>query len=386
MSHLKLVRIEIEGFRRFREPFVLDVASPAGKPLDYLVLAGPNGCGKTTILEAILLALGREELIVRDLTAQDRPSSPRVYLGPNTRLRAVVEDSAAGSTYHIERTAQGFTARVPIDDRQAQIIEGESVKHEVAPLAVEYISARRLPALVGPVQDKTSGRNPALTEANRIWTFKDRLRKQQGRRVAGYRGPEPLDLTWLNKLNAYWAEFRDDGSTFAMTLVDPDNLDANDWDLFLYRGEGRICSIDAMSSGEQEIIAMAVPFITEPLDGLLLIDEPEQHLHPQWQGRVLRALRKLVPSSQVIVATHADAPWDDAKSWERRLLVDADDPRAKFDAGEGELRRRSLQCTRTRKCSCGSRTHSQRRGSTRSGRTPTSGCWSPVATTRCSAP
>lgn len=334
MSHLQLVRIEVEGFRKYRQPFALDLRSPSGAPLDYLVLAGPNGCGKTTILEAILVALGREELMVRDLTARDRAVSRRVQLGPNTRLLALVADSVAGVTYRIERTAHGFTSAVVTEGQEAQVYDWRILRGRLGLLAVEYISARRLPALVGPVQDKTSGRNPALTEANRIWTFKDRLRKQQGRRVAGYRGPEPHDVEWLDKLNSYWRQFRDDGTSFAMTLVDPENLDANDWDLFLYRADERICPIDAMSSGEQEIIALAVPFITEPFDGLLVIDEPEQHLHPQWQGRVLRALRKLVASAQVIVATHADDPWDDAKSWERKLLVDSDDPRAQYGWSE----------------------------------------------------
>lgn len=336
MSHLQLVRIEVEGFRKFRERFVLDLCSPAGTPLDYLVLAGPNGCGKTTILEAILLALGREELIVRDLAARSCAALPRVRLEPSARLRADIADARTGQAIQITLTATGHTVRIPFDEGQSSVPGWSEFRPTLNAFQIEYISARRLPALMGPVQDKTVGRNPALTEANRIWIFKDRLRKQQGRRVAGYRGPEPLDVEWLHKLNAYWRAFRDDGTTYAMTLVEPDNLDANDWDLFLYRGEERICSIDAMSSGEQEIIAMAVPFITEPFDGLLLIDEPEQHLHPQWQGRVLRALRKLVPTSQVIVATHADDPWDDAMSWERRLLVDADDPRARSHAGGDE--------------------------------------------------
>lgn len=327
MSHLKLTRVEIEGFRRFQRPWALDLRDPAGAPLDYMVLAGPNGCGKTTALEAILLALGREDLIVRDLAASERGTSPRIRLEGSARLRLEIENSDTRVCFFAERTAD---PPAPVDPSTVVATARARV-----PLAVEYISARRLPALVGPIKDETRGRPPADTEANRIWTFKDRLRKQQGRRVPGYRGPEPRDVEWLDKLNAYWKRFRDDGTSLTMTLVDPDDLDRADWDLFLYRGDTRICAVDALSSGEQEIIAMAVPFITEPFDGLLLIDEPEQHLHPQWQGRVLRALRGLVPTSQVIVATHADDPWDDAMSWERTLLVDADDPRARVDAEAG---------------------------------------------------
>jgi energy-coupling factor transporter ATP-binding protein EcfA2 len=334
VSQLKLISLRIEGHRKFDARLVLDLRGPSGAPLDYLVLAGPNGCGKTTVLDAILLTLGREALIVRDLDPADRARSVRLHMAPAARLQAWVHDERAGATFWIERSAAGTEVRAPIGDHQYTAPTWQTFQQEVLnQLAVEYISARRLPAQVGPVQDRTSGRGPAPTEANRIWTFKDRLRKQQGRRVAGYRGPEPLDRLWLDKLNAYWAELRPDGTSFAMTLVDPDDLDANDWDVFLYRGEERICPIDALSSGEQEVLAMAMPFITEPFDGLLLIDEPELHLHPQWQGRVLRGIRRLVPGAQVIVATHADDPWDDAMSWERRLLVDAHDPRAAAPRG-----------------------------------------------------
>ena len=329
MSHLKLIRLEIQGFRKFRNPWVLDLRSPAGEPLDYLVLAGPNGCGKTTVLEAILLALGREELIVRDLDSKERSSSPRVQLEKGALLKALVRDLHNGTDYTLERTIGGIEPSYPIDSHQRGLLGWELFKDKLKPLGVEYISSRRLPALVGSVQDTIKGRPPDNTEANRIWRLKHRVRQQQGRRVPGYTGPEPLDQQWMARLNDFWQAFRGDGTHLTMTLVDPDDLDASEWDLLLYDGDQRVCSVDALSSGEQEIIAMVAPFITEPFDGLLLIDEPELHLHPQWQGRVLRALRSVVPQAQVVVATHADDPWDDAMSWERRLLVDDDDPRAR---------------------------------------------------------
>ena len=44
-----------------------------------------------------------------------------------------------------------------------------------------------------------------------------------------------------------------------------------------------------------------------PLDlpVVLLIDEPESHLHPAWQRQVLPALQHLLPSAQIFVATHS---------------------------------------------------------------------------------
>jgi predicted ATPase len=122
-----------------------------------------------------------------------------------------------------------------------------------------------------------------------------------------------LDQVRIDKLNAYWRDFRDDDTTFAMY---------EGKGLFLYKGQERLCPIDEMSSGEQGVVSIAMQLLRNPFEGLILIDEPEQHLHPRWQGRVVRAIRKLAPTSQVIVATHADDPWEDAMSWERRLLPD----------------------------------------------------------------
>ncbi len=45
----------------------------------------------------------------------------------------------------------------------------------------------------------------------------------------------------------------------------------------------------------------------DPLDlpVVLLVDEPENHLHPAWQRKVLPALQHLLPNAQIFVATHS---------------------------------------------------------------------------------
>jgi len=334
MSHLKLTSVEIRGFRRFREPWKLDLHSPAGEPLPYLVLAGPNGSGKTSVLEAILLALGREELIGRDEGSRRRFRSHGIETP--SLLRIELHDRQSGFDYALERSGQGVVVWGN-DNQVSKDAWGrwswDHCRERLAMLRVEYISSRRVPALLGPVRDTLRPAPAADAESNRIARFKQRVRQQQGRRVPGYKGPDPLDEAWLSRLNAFWREFRDDGTALTMTLVDPGNLDVSEWDLFLYRGDERLCSVDRLSSGEQEVIATAVPFITEPFDGLLLFDEPELHLHPRWQGRLLRALRKLLPEAQIVVATHADDPWDDAMSWERVLLTAPSDSRVRSDDG-----------------------------------------------------
>lgn len=43
--------------------------------------------------------------------------------------------------------------------------------------------------------------------------------------------------------------------------------------------------------------------LNEPV--ILLVDEPETHLHPDWQWRVMPMMQKLFPKAQIFVATHS---------------------------------------------------------------------------------
>lgn len=56
-----------------------------------------------------------------------------------------------------------------------------------------------------------------------------------------------------------------------------------------------------------KMAAMSPENDESPLDQpvVLLLDEPESHLHPGWQRRVLPAARQLLPKAQIFVATHS---------------------------------------------------------------------------------
>lgn len=40
-------------------------------------------------------------------------------------------------------------------------------------------------------------------------------------------------------------------------------------------------------------------------DGLILIDEADLHLHPQWQARLIQIFKEVVPKAQIILSTHS---------------------------------------------------------------------------------
>lgn len=64
--------------------------------------------------------------------------------------------------------------------------------------------------------------------------------------------------------------------------------------------------ISGLSSGEQEMISMM--YLVKRLSatgGVMLMDEPEQHLHPSLQATLFEAMKSLSLSAQVIVVTHS---------------------------------------------------------------------------------
>jgi predicted ATP-binding protein involved in virulence len=81
--------------------------------------------------------------------------------------------------------------------------------------------------------------------------------------------------------------------------------------------DGQTLIFDALSEGERTLIVMvadiarrlaiAYPHAPNPLDQpcLLVIDELEQHLYPQWQRELPRRLRELFPGAQMILTTHS---------------------------------------------------------------------------------
>lgn len=63
----------------------------------------------------------------------------------------------------------------------------------------------------------------------------------------------------------------------------------------------------AVASDLARRMALANPHLSDPLasEAIVLIDEIELHLHPDWQQRVLIDLNRTFPNTQFIVSTHS---------------------------------------------------------------------------------
>ena len=307
---MRICKVKIRDFRAVRD-LELNFLGPDDKPLDLVLLAGPNGCGKTSVLEACLLAVGHK-------VALGRPA-PAGY----------------GVLLEIEHEGRKYIKR------SGRILEPDSdnawAHDKFEKTSVFYFSSWRAPKLVGSVGLSTGrgGRKPARTEDNTLWRLKQRLVNLQG--VKGFEGysqqgrNDPGRL--FGRMDAIWEEFYPGAnahfSARPVMNTDDEKDEEVHFDLFLAdRDHPDGVSVDDLSSGEIELLSMIGTFaLQNPPFDIVFIDEPELHLHPAWHRSVMRALRKVAPSTQFICATHSVDLLDAAYSHERFTLLPDKDPR-----------------------------------------------------------
>jgi predicted ATPase len=342
MIQAKIGGLEVQGFRRFQELVKFTFTGPDEHPPETLVVAGPNGCGKTTFFEAILYALGHEDSLHRELDEDHRKRWLRVALALDVRVRLTLYVSEAPGTIlgsrtpcSVEITRSHSTWSVRVGEDATPISDDEGViRSFLREISVAWFSSWRQPYLPGPVRPMSIPPPGARGEAARLWQVKQRIVDERTR--GAFSGKPGKELAWLDALSRAWSALRGDDGTRLVVVGDELDPENTQFDLCVQRtltqegfGDVTVCSVDQLSSGELEWLALVGTLITAGFDGIVLIDEPELHLHPEWQARLLPALRAVVPTSQLILATHADPPWDQVFSFERVLLVPPGDPRAK---------------------------------------------------------
>ncbi|AWP35209.1 hypothetical protein B9D02_21705 (plasmid) [Pantoea vagans] len=111
-----------------------------------------------------------------------------------------------------------------------------------------------------------------------------------------------LDLSSINLLNHDY--------TFS-------HIDGRDFDIYVNTPNGVIW-YEYPSSGFKSCLAIIISIIKEielrfthedlyaaEFNGVIIIDEMEMHLHPEWQGRITEVLTTMFPLAQFIVTTHS---------------------------------------------------------------------------------
>jgi recombinational DNA repair ATPase RecF len=343
---MKIAKLQIENFRQLGgqgQPFVLDFTDPLGRVRDFILLVGPNACGKTTILDAIAAALG-PTLQMPTLRPHFR-RSPRTVVRRGALharitcwLRFTPEEIAATRelfrlTERPEQVPDAPEVRLTWEypDPAGQSDHGFSTCHPSLGwtlLKGRYQAARLL--ATGRV------RWDWFERVGGVFTF-DQQRTGFGKTVSRrvwniiHGTAQAAEETERRKTSDPRTILLD----LAVRALVPDRNDRQENDFqFIQERYAQICAprrivgpirdddqggldlrfsdghneygYEGLSSGEQMVLLLLIRMVSEHMhQSIVLIDEMELNQHPIWQRKLLYMVPRMGDHNQIIATTHS---------------------------------------------------------------------------------
>jgi len=99
-------------------------------------------------------------------------------------------------------------------------------------------------------------------------------------------------------------------------------------EIFFQNSSNKQISIDELSSGEQELITKSFSlYLSDIKNSIILVDEPEGSMHPNWQSRIALIYQKLASenNNQIILATHSPHIVSSVNKEQIRVLIKEND-------------------------------------------------------------
>lgn len=344
---MKIVRLDIEGFRGIQH----------GKLLfdDFTVLIGANNCGKTTVIEALALLLGRDRL-VRNLTEHDFfGSNPQI--ADRIKIVATVSGFAPNDpNHHHDWFRAGRGTEKWFDPASGDLSPAPTA--QASQLACQIAFCARFDRLTLETEairyfyDDAEAGDPFAEEtmvvpipislikelglflvpANRTWDKMMSFGSELFRRTVAYAGGNPSEavLAERDRLRAPAQPLEVDERLFGLVG------DIND-DLKKLFGRDIALTLRLTATDSEGVLDVVMPHFTEqgrpalPAkrhgNGLIslqtlillmrfgnlrktrgdnfimLIEEPELHVPPPQQRKLLHFLKKM--ATQTIVTSHS---------------------------------------------------------------------------------
>lgn len=356
---MKLAKIEITHFRCFES------LSVTLQP-NVNVIVGANGSGKSSILDAIAIAL--YELVAANGAGGKRQRKMQgaallatdIYIDPTARdpiagRKSFVQVRALAKDYY---PVEGFTGKTPTG--QNAFLEWSEYIRFQAPATFTYdtTASERLSNLYRYIQSiwQEIAKSPQALIPLPVVAYYRATRRMGGTPELGdiFKLELSRDKAFINALDAaanftamcQWFYLRENAELRARSQ---DNGTKEFVDLAAVRkalkhtiegleriyfdgspprlmidiregdGSSHALELAQLSDGYRNLIAVVLDFARRlaqansnwpnPLEapGILLIDEVELHLHPRWQQTVIPALREAFPNTQLIISTHSPA-------------------------------------------------------------------------------
>ena len=329
-------RLVLENFRCF-ERLELDLHP------ECTVLVGANGAGKTAVVEALALCifrwlgLGLGKGWTPDIEDRDRrrvggavsgvpswelagPTSLQLWSGP-------WPGSTVVTAPHIRVPSGFFPPNEGLESigwhRLQSALSGREAT--TLPVFAYYGANRAVPAQpfdvlrdrspIESVLHAYDGAKEADTDVDGLtqWlTWREHVRLQAvERRIRVGEAPQVVVDIPLQAVSSAVCSCLDGAVGFGWS--------ASDNDVRVQFRNGTSVPVSALSAGQRSIAMLVADVarraarlnphlgagVCDTVDGIVLIDEVDLHLHPAWQRRVLADLRRVFPKVQFVATTHS---------------------------------------------------------------------------------
>ncbi|WP_411679608.1 AAA family ATPase [Clostridium thailandense] len=316
----------------------------------FNILIGDNGVGKTSILEAISVALGGflvgiDEVDTKHFT-KDEIRCVSELLGQGsynirhiTPIKVECDIELDGQDYTWTRRKNSIkSSRSTVEPRDIckKASQLSQNSNEILPL-LNYQSVARMWAQKKEKTEnifkkdnfsRNAGYIDCLSQESNVklllnWCRRmEQISWQEDTKIAEYEAVK-------NALSKFMSIMND--ANISKVLYDKKQEE------LMYKEADKVLPIRFLSAGYQSLIWMVLEIAyrmsvlnpnllmdaTDKTNGIVLIDELDLHLHPKWQWRVITALRETFPRIQFIATTHSPIILASCKN-ERVISIDSD--------------------------------------------------------------
>lgn len=303
------------------------------------LLVGDNGAGKTSVLDGIASALGAffinvEGVSTKNIAKEDVHVDVHT-VGDNSKMISYCEPVSVGCTLKVnsgeftwnrikEQISSTYTKT---DDRAVCAWMKEMTnKHDTCLPLLSYQSAARVwrvkrgdfgNELKKKLDDRRCGYIGCLdssmdVKAIQQWCMHQEIAAfNKGKQIGEYETFKKIIATFMKEINEL--EYL------------PQIYYLGQFGEMVYRDEKVEMAISKLSAGYQSLlwmimdlayrVALLNPELGElsELEGIVLIDEIDMHLHPKWQWNIIKALQTTFPKVQFIITTHSPIVISSAK-------------------------------------------------------------------------
>ena len=303
------------------------------------ILYGTNGTGKTSILEALTVAVGSFFMKFSNV-------EKRLIKNSDIRLKRLNDDRYPTYQFPVEVEGEGVWSSDGIIHWKRSLNSIASTTTNILAREMENISGQMFEYM-------QTGENQTLPliayfSTGRLFEERKYFEKKPDGKAIGYYNA--LNATNIRKHIQSWfadAEFEQyqkrqtdpaftdialklikqlilqcfDGNWKDIYYFEPKSNKKTPLDkgLFIVKNDGSIISERALSDGQRNFMWLIVELgwracmlnphlgetVFEEVQGVVLVDEIDLHLHPKWQQTIVGILAKSFPQLQFVLSTHS---------------------------------------------------------------------------------